>query len=165
MVKQAATDLPASDRVAPAPPIQVMVFTVGDVACALPLQQVERASGMVAMAPLPQSVAVAQGMIAVAGETVPVIDIRGRLGLPGRAPRLSDFLLLVRTPHRRLALVVDAITGVDRLSFEAPADPVLYGGKPIAGLALREGAPIVIYDLDRFLTPAEDAILAEALGA
>jgi purine-binding chemotaxis protein CheW len=164
MVKQAATNHPASG-IAPPQPIQVMVFTVGEVVCALPLHEVERVSGMVAMAPLPRSGAIAQGVVAVAGEAVPVIDIGARLGQPERAPRLSDFLILVRTRQRRLALRADGVAGIDRLSFTAPADPVLYGGKPIAGLALLEGAPVVIYDLDRFLTPAEDAILAEALGA
>lgn len=164
MVKQAATDHPAPDGAMPAPPIQVMVFTLGGIACALPLRQVERVAGMVAMTPLPRSAAVAEGVIAVAGETVPVIDIRARLGLPPHPPRLSDFLLLVRTARRRLALRADGVAGIDRLSFAIPADPVLYEGKPIAGLALREGAPVVIYDLDRFLTPAEDAILDEALA-
>ncbi len=62
----------------------------------LELSAVERVVRMVEITPLPNAPAIVMGAINVEGRIIPVVDIRARLGLPQRAVRPSDALILAR---------------------------------------------------------------------
>jgi chemotaxis signal transduction protein len=92
------------------------VFTLDDDAYALPLARVERVCPIVAVTPLPERATAATGVIGLDGKIVPAFSIRARLGLPARAPRLSDRLIIAQERRRVLALPVDTVRGVEHLA-------------------------------------------------
>jgi purine-binding chemotaxis protein CheW len=52
------------------------------------------------------------GVVNVQGRVIPVANVRKRFGFSEREPRLSDQLIVARTPRRPVALVVDAVSAV-----------------------------------------------------
>ncbi len=89
-----------------------LVFTLDRGQFALLLSSVLRVVRAVEITPLPQAPEIILGVVNLQGALVPVIDVRRRFGLPGRAVRLEDRLILAVTPRRTLALPVDSVAGV-----------------------------------------------------
>jgi purine-binding chemotaxis protein CheW len=129
---------------------------------ALPLETVERVLPMVAVTPLPDSPVGIRGAINVHGESVPVLDLDARLGLPAREHGPDARLLLARTSRRRVALVVDDVDGVIEVPAIEPAPEATPA--PVAGTAVLPDGLLVIYDVDAFLSPEEDEAVAAALA-
>jgi purine-binding chemotaxis protein CheW len=143
--------------------VELVAVDVGGQRWALPLEAVERVVGMVAVSPLPASPAGVRGAINVAGEIVPVLDLDVRIGRPGRDRGADARLVLARTSTRRVALPVDDVLGVISVDATAVAPPVEHVPAPIAGtVALPDGVR-AIYDVDAFLSAADEAVLAEVL--
>jgi purine-binding chemotaxis protein CheW len=97
---------------------------------------------------------------------LPVADPRRRLGLSDCALALDDRIIVVRTPTRRLGLLVDADMDLaDCAEGDVmPPDPVL-SGLQFEGIARLEDGLILIHDLAKFLSLDEERSLDEALGA
>jgi purine-binding chemotaxis protein CheW len=141
--------------------VDLVAVEVGGQRWALPLGAVERVVAMVAVAPLPESPAGVRGAINVAGEIVPVLDLEMRIGRPRRDHEASARLVLARTSTRRVALPVDAVTGVIEVADIAPAERI---PAPIAGTAALPDGVLAIYDVDAFLTEADERQLDAALA-
>lgn len=143
----------------------VVIFEVAAQRFGLPLDSVERAVRIVEVTPLPRAPAVVAGVINVGGSVLPVIDVRRRFRLPQRASLLSDQLLVVDTPVRRLALWVDAVHGIvdyREQDFTA-ADSVVPGMEYLRGIARLADGLVLIQDLEQLLTLAEEQALVEAI--
>ncbi|MHB1941426.1 MAG: chemotaxis protein CheW [Acidiferrobacteraceae bacterium] len=134
---------------------------------ALHLAQVERVIPFVQITPLPQAPKVLVGIINVQGRVIPVASIRKRFGLPERVSVLSDKIVITRTSHRRMALIVDAAIGV----IEIPERQIVHAGEILPGVDYVEGVAkledgmILIHDLERFLGIEEEQELDSALSA
>ncbi len=145
---------------------QIVVFTLDGQRCALFLPVVERVVRAVEITPLPQAPNLVLGIINAWGRVVPVLAIRQRLGLPPREPDLDDRFLLARANGRLVALVTDAVAGVQRLDQQQLADeqPGLGFAPLLQGVAKLPDGLILIYDLDRFLSLEEERRLDAALA-
>jgi purine-binding chemotaxis protein CheW len=143
--------------------VELVAVDVGGQCWALPLISVERVVGMVAIAPLPESPVGVRGAINVAGEIVPVLDLDVRIGRPERDRGASAQLVLARTSTRRVALPVDEVLGVIEVDAAALGPPIEHVPAPMAGTAALPDGVLAIYDVDAFLTPADEALLAAAL--
>jgi chemotaxis signal transduction protein len=143
--------------------VELVAVDVGGQCWALPLACVERVVGMVAVAPLPESPAGVRGAINVAGEIVPVLDLDVRIGRPERDRGVNARLVLAHTETRRVALPVDEVLGVIAVDAAAVAPPVENVPAPIAGTAALDDGVLAIYDVDAFLTAADEEALAAAL--
>jgi purine-binding chemotaxis protein CheW len=99
------------------------------------------------------------------GKIVPVLCIRTRLNIATRPIRVDDHFIIAHTSRRTVALVVDRVEEVVACapSSIVPPEKVVGGWGETEGLMQMEGGLIVIYDLDRFLSLQEDAMLATAL--
>jgi purine-binding chemotaxis protein CheW len=97
---------------------------------------------------------------------VPVLDLRGRLGLPPAAPDPDSVLLLARTSRRAVALQVDEALGVHAVDPDAvtPAEALDLDGSA-AGVASLAGGLLYIHDLEGFLSPEAERRLEPALAA
>lgn len=143
----------------------MVVFTIEDQRYALRLEAVSRIVRMVEVTPLPHAPEIVAGVIDVAGSIMPVISLRRRLGLPERAMRLSDRLIVSDAGGRAVALAVDGVSGV----VEIQEAQITGTGTVFAGLGEFEGAVhmqdglLLIHDLRRFLTPEESGALEAAL--
>lgn len=89
-----------------------LVFLLENRKYALDLDVVERVVPAAGTTPLPEAADHLQGLINIAGHVVPVINMRGLLGLPGREMELEDRFVLARGQGRLMALHVDMVEGV-----------------------------------------------------
>jgi len=117
----------------------------------------------VAIAPLSSAPAVIEGAINLRGSVIPVVDVRGRLGMPERPNTPDQFLVILETSDRHIAVRVDDVEDVVEVvtaDVETPAalSPAL---EQLAGVAATADGALVIYDADAFLTQAERAVLDE----
>jgi purine-binding chemotaxis protein CheW len=144
--------------------VELVAVDVGEQRWALPLACVERVVGMVAVTPLPESPAGVRGAINVAGEIVPVLDLDVRIGRPERDRGAGARLVIARTATRRVALPVDEVLGVIVVAAGAVAPPIERMPAPIAGTAALPDGVLAIYDVDAFLTAADEHALAAALA-
>jgi len=142
---------------------QILVFTLDEPRYAINLAAVERVVRAVAITPLPKVPQVVQGVINVQGQIVPVVDIRKRLNLPTRELRPDDQFILARSSRRRVALVVDAVVGVRALAEQdlVSAAQALPYAAYIHSVARVDDRLILICNLDQFLSPMEERMLAE----
>jgi purine-binding chemotaxis protein CheW len=144
---------------------QLVVFTLDENRYALRLPQVERVVRVVEITPLPRAPEIVLGVIDVGGEVIPVVNIRQRFGLRPSPRKLSDQLVIARTSKRRLALVADMVTemiavGDDRWVSLAEVVP---GLEHVEGIAKLEDGLILIHDLEKFLSFAEEQVLTRSL--
>jgi len=142
---------------------QILVFTLDEPRYALNLAAVERVVRAVEITPLPKVPQVVQGVINVQGQIVPVVDIRKRLNLPARDLRPDDQFILARSSRRLVALVVDAVVGVRALAEQdlVSAAQALPYAAYIHSVAREDDRLILICNLDQFLSPMEERMLAE----
>lgn len=143
----------------------LLVFQLDAQRYALHLAAVLRVLPMMAVEPLPGAPAVISGVIDVAGSVLPVLDARRRFGLPARAPRLSDVLILVHAHSRSFALAADGVIGlVERDAGQVtPAASITPEVQHVAGVIQLDDGLALIHDVQTFLVAAEQAQLAGAL--
>ncbi len=145
--------------------IKLVLLRVDGQTYALPLAVVDRVLRMVEITPLPGAPSVVEGVINIQGEVVTIVSIRKRLGLAPRAVGVADSLVVVRARTRRLAITAESVLGL----VECPADAVVSTGDIVGGIHHIEGVLktrdglVLIQDLDRFFSPAEERSLELAL--
>ncbi len=144
---------------------QFLVFLLGEQRYALPLAVVKRIERVVAVTALPGAPEVVLGAVNVHGDVAPVFDLHRRFGLPLRDPELTDRLIVAKTSHRLVAFLADAVQGVLKRSADQviPAERVLPGLEYIRGVILLDDGIILIQDLEKFLSPDEEAKLEQAM--
>jgi purine-binding chemotaxis protein CheW len=151
---------------APASPVQLLVFEIGNVRYALELRCVREIVRAVLIVPLPDAPDVVEGVIRARGEIVPVYDLRLRFGHPPRPLHPDERLVIAWTGERLVAFRcdhADRIEEVDPSAIDAPP-PMLQGGRHIAGVAALPEGLALIHDLQTFLEAAERETLDTALG-
>lgn len=117
----------------------------------------------VAIAPLSGAPDVIEGAINLRGTIVPVVDVRRRLGLAASVNAPEQFLVLLETADRLIAVRVDDVDDI----VEVPSGDVESGTalspalQGLAGVAATPDGALVIYDANAFLNQAE----REALDA
>ena len=117
---------------------------------AFPLAGVDRVIRAVAITPIPGSAPCLLGVVDVHGTVVPVYDTRRLLGLPPRALRASDHILLTRGAGGR-GFVADEVRGLldagDLQRLEAQSARAA----GVRGVARREDGLVLIQDMQRFM--------------
>lgn len=117
---------------------------------------------------LPSAPTYLLGMIDVRGSTVPVLDLRVRLGL-SRTEVTGQTRILVLEVHtgqgaRLLGLVADRVYEVTELDHQIMEPPpeigVRWRSDYIKGVGRRGEAFVIVFDLDRLLTSDETMLLA-----
>ncbi|MDK9706084.1 MAG: chemotaxis protein CheW [Desulforhopalus sp.] len=141
--------------------LQFLIFRLAGLRCALQVTDIERIIHAVAVNPVPKAPPIVLGLINVAGAILPVLNIRELFRLPEVEARLSDTIILTRTTHRPIALLVDEVEGVTEISAEhiLPPDAIYPGIDYLQGVSkLRDGV-LYIYNLDRFLSSADESAI------
>lgn len=144
-----------------------LVFEVAGQRFALDLPVVQELARAVSVVPLPRAPAVVEGVIDVRGTLVPVLDLRGRFGLPASPLRPSDHLVLARAADRLVALRCDRAEGIVSL----PAGEVEDARRAVpeagyvAGVVRLPDGLVLVHDLRTFLSGAEGAALDDSLAA
>jgi purine-binding chemotaxis protein CheW len=145
-------------------PLPFLVFAVERL-YALDIELVERVLRAVEIRPVPSGPEILAGLMNVRGTVLPVVDLRVRFDLSKRKRRLDDCLILVKTPVRRLALLVESIHGIISRTKEeiASVEAVAPQTKYFAGVAKLDGEILLIQDLGRLLSLEEEDAVDEAI--
>jgi len=115
----------------------------------------------VAIARLPGAPDIIEGAINLRGRIVPVVDVRQRLALPAAVVSPEQYLILLQTSDRLIAVRVDDVEDVievPQASMESPAT-LSRALERLQGVAAIASGALVIYDVDAFLTQAEQEAL------
>lgn len=139
---------------------------VDDYRFAVPVAAVAEVFRAVAVSPLPGRPDPVIGAVDVRGEFVPVMSARRRLGLPDRPVRPSDAMVQVVVRGHPVLVLVDAVVDTVRLdeAAVAPAGRVIPGAQTTDGVTTDVVGPLVVHDVDAFLTGAELVDVRAALA-
>ena len=137
---------------------EFLIFELSGVRYGLPAETILEVVRAARFVPVPEQPSIVEGVLDIRGRMAPVLDIRARLGLPPQAMTTADHIILARRRDRVVALRVDQAVGLAALAPEAiePAENVVPHGGRIAGIARTPDGIVLIQDLDRFLTEAEE---------
>jgi len=117
-------DMTESKVTAKAEDIQLLTFKLDEQEYAMNIANVVQVVRMVAVTKAPQAPHYVDGVVNLRGKVIPVVDIRRRYNLPGKPCDLNTQLLIARTDHRLMALIVDVVSEVLTLpagNLEPPA--------------------------------------------
>jgi purine-binding chemotaxis protein CheW len=144
----------------------LVVFTL-DGQYALHLRNVERVVRAAEVTPLPRSPNIVLGVINAQGSILPVLNVRRRFRLMERGMEPTDRLIIARTSQRRVALLVDSVTGVIERSKGdvVPADAIVPRTEYVEGVTTLDENILLIHDLDGFLSLDEEGALDDALNS
>lgn len=130
-------------------------FVVGAEHLALPIAAVREVARVPPITEVPRAPRVVRGIVALHGRIVTVIDLRRGLGAPDPDPGPEARLLLVPSGEEDVALLVDAVTRLYRVSPDAiePAASLPGAARPhvvgVARVALeRERPPALVVLVD-----------------
>ena len=143
----------------------LVIFRLAERLFALHLEAVERAVRVVDVTPLPGAPQIVVGAVDVEGRIVPVLDVCRRFGMPTREIELTDQLLLARCSSRTVALLVEGVAGVARRprSEIVRVETVEPRTEYVEGILQLEDGMVLIHDLERFLSPDEQRVIATVM--
>lgn len=145
--------------------LQLVVFRLEARSYAVALDRVMRVMPRPEITPFPQAPEIVDGVFVLHGDPVPVMNVRRRFRLPEASARLCDQLLVLRTQRRRVAFIVDEVTGiaiVDQGDWVSP-DAIVPGLEYVQGVARLPDGMVLVHDIDAFLSLEEETRLSSAL--
>ncbi len=115
---------------------------------------VKRVVLVVEITPVPGMPDKVIGIVNFEGTIIPVIDTRKLINAPAREIELSDQLVILQSPGRMIALLVDSVEGAIGYADaeEIPMESVLPGTKVLRGILKDKEDLIFIQDFERFLS-------------
>ncbi len=148
-----------------------MTFKLDREAYALPILKVRELVGLLEVTRIPGAPSWLKGVVNLRGKVVPVVDLRARFGLgeQGRAARPVIIVVQVEGAHGPITLgvLVDEVLDVRMVAAESIETTPELGDRAaemefILGLAKTDKSVFFLLDIDRVLTAAEVARMAEA---
>jgi purine-binding chemotaxis protein CheW len=146
---------------------QLVTFQAAEELFAVDIFAVERVLRYEAPRLLPNSATWLRGVIDHGGRTIPVVDLRERLGLAGAEPTEKSRLLVIMAGDTLVGMTVDAVHAVLTVSEGAvEAPPAIYRGlarEYLRGVVRHGDRLFVVLDAARLLTSAERIEMERAL--
>ena len=128
----------------------LLEFVVAERRYALPLDVVDRTYQAVEVTPVPDAPSVVKGVVNIQGVILPVVSLRRRMKQEDREVALTDRLVVVDTPRRKLALLVDAVPGVVTVGDECfvEAEDIYPDMGLVKGITTVDGDLLVVENLE-----------------
>jgi purine-binding chemotaxis protein CheW len=153
--------------------VQFVTLGIDQEVFAVPVDTVVEILDMRPMFRLPEAPPYLAGLIDVRGRSVPVIDLRVKLGLPATAATETTRILVleITIEGRPLAigLIADRVFEVmalDVRQVEAPPDiGVKWRSDYISGVGRRAGGFVIIFDLPRLFSTADAMLVGSQNGS
>ena len=142
-------------------------FRVNGRDCAVDVLRIDEVLRPVPVTPLPAAPPFVEGLIELRGRFLPLIDLRKRFGV-GAPPEPESGKYIVAPLHGApVALVVDDVSGVERIPDELIQPPPNLASGRIAppflsGVVRWNDRVLMVLDLEAILTPSERDELAAA---
>lgn len=135
---------------------QCVIFRLGQEAFAVEIAMVNEIIRMKDITPVPGALPHIRGLVNLRGQTIPVMDLRARIGLPEMEGTADSRIVVIDFEAGRLGIIVDAVEEV--MTFEAediqPA-PALAAGKEqefVNGVARQEDRLVTLIDLQALVS-------------
>ena len=133
----------------------VLTFSVGGQSCGVPVLSVRDVLGPQSITPIPLAPAEIEGAMNLRGRIVTAVDLRRRLGLPGRAEGAQPMSIVVEQGGELYAMLADEVGEVLPLSAadRAPNPPTLdhLWREVWRGVQRRDGQLLILLDVERLL--------------
>lgn len=131
---------------------QLVVFTLGEEEYGVPITLVQEIIRYARPRPIPGSPPAVEGVINLRGRIIPVVSLRGRLGVDGDRPDECK-IVIVETSDATVGVVVDEVREVLSIGGQATEPPPRGAGDAdyIEAVAKLEGRLLVILDVERLL--------------
>jgi purine-binding chemotaxis protein CheW len=146
---------------------QFCTFSVDSLYLGIEVEQVQEVIRYQKMTRVPLATGSISGLINLRGQIVTAIDLRGRFGLPPRAPGDLPMNVVVRDGDSAVSLLVDRIGDVievDEDAFEPPP-PTLRSGALIRGAYKLPHQLLLVLDIEQLLSESQPRDAAEAAYA
>jgi len=129
----------------------------------LTVSSVNRVIPVVDITPVPNLPDSFLGIINVQGQIIPVFNLRKPLGLPYRAPVLSDKLIMTNTNSYSMAFLVDRIT--DLIDYDEADIDKMDGVfcDVMSPVKLPDGIVLLIQNPEHFLQSEDESMLQRAI--
>ncbi|MEZ0317600.1 MAG: chemotaxis protein CheW [Methylophilaceae bacterium] len=146
--------------------INLVVFLIEQQRYALPLASVVRIVSASEITKLPNTPTSMLGVINFQGEVIPVLNLRQRFNLPEKEVGSKHHFLIALLPTRKVAIFIDEPQGVIEIdeSLLVDSDQISSDMEQFQGIVKLDGDLVLIYDLEKFLSPNDEKLLDEALG-
>ena len=144
---------------------EIVVFCVDSIKFATPVSSIEYIIQAVEIMPLPGAPDLLSGILNYHGEIIPVINFRGKLKLKERTVCSQDFIIIANTGKRKIAFVVDEITGYREINNSDIKDihTIWQGISRIESIVSDKEDYIIITDFEHFLSGEEESSLVSLL--
>jgi len=140
-------------------------FRVSGRECAVDVMRIAEVLRPVPVTLLPSAPPFVEGLIELRGRFLPLIDLRRRFGDTAPSERDTGKFIVVPLDESSVALVVDDVSGVERIPIELiQAPPSLATGRIappfVSGVVRWNDRVLMVLDLDAVLSSDERAELA-----
>ena len=148
---------------------QLVVFQLGQELYGVDIGGVNTIIRMQGITRVPQAPEFVEGVINLRGSTIPVIDLRQRLGLGAHEDRKSSRIVAIESCLGLVGLIVDAVTeirSVPRDAVEPPSSLVTAADSHcLRGVAKLDDRLVIMLDLEQIFTETEHELLGELSNA
>ncbi|HEY8528858.1 MAG TPA: chemotaxis protein CheW [Paenibacillaceae bacterium] len=139
---------------------KAIVFKLADESYGIEVDKVRTIERMSPVTRVPKTPPFVKGVINLRGNVVPVIDLRGRFGLPEVEPDANTRIVIVNVADMEVGFIVDSANDVIDLTEDMIEDPPeIVGGvkaKYLRGVAkLEDGRLLVLLNLSEVLNKSE----------
>jgi purine-binding chemotaxis protein CheW len=142
-------------QIEPGRDLQYVTFHLGGPRYGIEIRRVREIVRVESITPIPQAPAHVCGVVNLRGRLIPVLSLRGRLGLPAAEVTKDSRIVIVESAGRLLGLIVDRVGQVMRLAaalLEPPPEEAGIAREFVSALGRAPETVLVILDLDRALS-------------
>ena len=144
---------------------QLVTCCVGQEEFAVDILSVQEINRMVDITRVPKAPVFVEGVINLRGRIIPVLNLRCRFGISADGERTArSRIVVVNVRTRVVGLIVDSVSEVLRLPKDAieppPSLETAIGAEFIQGVGRIKDRLLTVLDLDRLLTPGDQAALS-----
>lgn len=144
--------------------IQLVSFHIDDEEFGLEILRVQEIIRTPPLTRVPASPAFVEGVVNLRGRVIPVISLRKRFGLGARELDKETRIVVVEVMGTVLGLMVDAVSEVLRIKPDTLEPPPRLGRverEYVRGVAKLEGRLLILLDIERLMSEAEEAVCAQ----
>lgn len=144
--------------------LQLVSFRVEDEEFGLEILRVQEIIRVQQLTRVPASPDFIEGVINLRGRVIPVISLRRRFGLPQADADKQTRIVVVEVNGAILGFMVDAVLEVLRLAASTVEPPPRIGRvarEYVRGVGKLENRLLILLDIDRLMSGAEEEVCAE----
>ncbi len=143
------------------------VFTIADEIFGIEIERVVEIIRLQKIYSLPGLPDFLSGVMSVRGAVIPLVDLRRRFGKQPSGKK--ERIIIVRFGQEKIGLFVDGMKEIMSLAPEEVTNPPsLFKGfktEYLNGLGKKDGAIIILLNIDNLLTSEEKIMLKESMGS